>query len=652
MRKLNSAGLVLLFLCTTLTDAFAQGTAFTYQGRLNANGVPANGSYDLQFAVYDSAGGATVIAGPLAGPGVPVTNGLFTVTLDFGTSVFTGPARWLEIGVRTNGAATFVPLNPRQALTPAPYSIHAGTASTAFTASNVVSGSVVTSLNNLRDGVTLAAGSNVTITPSGNTLTVHVPTSGSSNWFGSGGNTYFTSGNVGIGTTDPAERLTIGGVPSYNSGLKLTGNSAAGTGLAIENTSAGGHKYSLLSGASGTGVGAGGFGIYDDTIGDYRLTISPAGNVGIGPAFPTRKLTVFSSLYGIEHTDGSVRLGSYLSAAGGYLGTVSSHNLHFFVNDGGASMTIDTAQNVGVGTMAPAAKLDVNGDVLVRQALAFEAGGSPGLYTGTGGAEQNRYLQVLNSAGFPSASGLKAGGLLVSDSFGYANPGKSDIIVKGRIGVGTASPSTDSRIHAVASGGDNGVKGESPGWVGINGAGLYGVAGTTTSSSGYGVFGRSHTGGADASYAGYFEGYVKATQGLLVGTFGDFGSRVVATEFIETSDRNAKRNFASVDTGSILQRLVSLPIQTWNFTNQSESVRHIGPMAQDFHAAFQVGQDDKHISTIDVGGVAFAAIQGLNQKLEDELKRRDAENAELKQRVTELEQLMKALTERFSGSAR
>ena len=69
---------------------------------------------------------------------------------------------------------------------------------------------------------------------------------------------------------------------------------------------------------------------------------------------------------------------------------------------------------------------------------------------------------------------------------------------------------------------------------------------------------------------------------------------------------------------------------------------HLGPMAQDFHAAFAVGQDDKHISMVDADGVALAAIQGLNQKVEQlsgELKRRDAENANLKQRLEALEKL-------------
>jgi hypothetical protein len=84
-----------------------------------------------------------------------------------------------------------------------------------------------------------------------------------------------------------------------------------------------------------------------------------------------------------------------------------------------------------------------------------------------------------------------------------------------------------------------------------------------------------------------------------------------------TSDRNAKTGFEAVCPQVILDRVVGLPISQWRYTNDL-ATPHIGPMAQDFYAAFQVGPDDKHIATLDEGGVALAAIKGLNQKLEAE----------------------------------
>jgi hypothetical protein len=108
-----------------------------------------------------------------------------------------------------------------------------------------------------------------------------------------------------------------------------------------------------------------------------------------------------------------------------------------------------------------------------------------------------------------------------------------------------------------------------------------------------------------------------------------------------TSDRNAKTNFASLNARTLLAQVAALPISEWNYKDDSSATRHIGPMAQDFHAAFGLnGSDDKHISTVDEGGVALAAIQALNQKLEKESKDKDAQIQQLNQRLEKLEQLL------------
>ena len=103
----------------------AQGTAFTYQGRLNDGGNPANGLYDLAFTVFDAGTNGTPQGPVLTNAATVVRNGLFTVTLDFGNQ-FPGADRWLEIAVSTNGADSFATLQPRQMLTPAPYALTAG----------------------------------------------------------------------------------------------------------------------------------------------------------------------------------------------------------------------------------------------------------------------------------------------------------------------------------------------------------------------------------------------------------------------------------------------------------------------------------------------------------------------------------------------
>jgi hypothetical protein len=81
-------------------------------------------------------------------------------------------------------------------------------------------------------------------------------------------------------------------------------------------------------------------------------------------------------------------------------------------------------------------------------------------------------------------------------------------------------------------------------------------------------------------------------------------------------DRNLKENFAPVEPSEVLEKLASLRVEQWNYKADAPSIRHIGPMAQDFAAAFGVGEDDRHIHPVDAFGVAFAAIQALIERVE------------------------------------
>jgi Chaperone of endosialidase len=118
------------------------------------------------------------------------------------------------------------------------------------------------------------------------------------------------------------------------------------------------------------------------------------------------------------------------------------------------------------------------------------------------------------------------------------------------------------------------------------------------------------------------------------------GGNVYANGVQLTSDRNAKTNFGSVNAKAMLEKVVRLPISRWNYKSDASNLRHIGPMAQDFHAAFELnGRDDKHISSVDAQGVALAAIQGLNAKLE-------ADNAKLRASLSDLEARLSRLERR------
>ena len=99
--------------------------AFTYQGRLDSGSVPANGVYDFKFTLFDANSAGSLVAGPLSVNNVTVTDGLFTVTLDFGAAPFAGSERWLSVEAKADAAGTYDLLTPRQPLSPVPYALFA-----------------------------------------------------------------------------------------------------------------------------------------------------------------------------------------------------------------------------------------------------------------------------------------------------------------------------------------------------------------------------------------------------------------------------------------------------------------------------------------------------------------------------------------------
>ncbi len=106
----------------------------------------------------------------------------------------------------------------------------------------------------------------------------------------------------------------------------------------------------------------------------------------------------------------------------------------------------------------------------------------------------------------------------------------------------------------------------------------------------------------------------------IIQTAGGAFCAMNGTAWVNSSDKNQKDGFQAVDTADILNRVAALPISTWHYKSEGADQRHIGPVAQDFHAAFGVGYGDTSISTVDADGVALAAIQAL-AKRNDELKK-------------------------------
>jgi hypothetical protein len=256
MKTLLLIAAALCSLFTAVNPAFAQGTAFTYQGRLNNSGSPANGSYDLAFTLYTTNVTGSAIAGPVTNTAVAVTNGLFTTLVDFGPNAYTGTSNWLEIAVSTNAANSFTTLAPRQQITPTPYALTAENANNlaglsvqpnaSSGAPNLIGGSPVNFVSTGVVGATIGGGG--AINYRGNSYTNSVTSS-----FGTvGGGFDNTAGGYGTSST------VAGGSQNTASGYSSTvaggnGNNAIGG----HDSTVGGGQNNTASGYYGATVGGG-----------------------------------------------------------------------------------------------------------------------------------------------------------------------------------------------------------------------------------------------------------------------------------------------------------------------------------------------------------------------------------------------------------
>jgi hypothetical protein len=201
----NFSALILLILLAVCA-AQAQTTVFSYQGKLSDGGSPANGTYDLQFRLFDALVGGNQVGTTLIREDVTVSGGIFSVTLDFGGMAFPGANRFLEIGVRS-GASTgaFTILSPPQAMTSTPYAIKSLSAETAA-AADALSAACNACVSDAK--IAAVAGTKITGTIPGYIQNGTTPQAGANfNIDGTG----LIGGSVGIGTATPRATLDVAG---------------------------------------------------------------------------------------------------------------------------------------------------------------------------------------------------------------------------------------------------------------------------------------------------------------------------------------------------------------------------------------------------------------------------------------------------------
>jgi hypothetical protein len=412
----------------------ALGTAFTYQGRLNDNGSPANGSYDLSFSLYVGSSGGVAAFGPLTNSATGVTNGLFTVTLDFGSGVFNGLPYWLDISVRTNGNGAFAELSPRQQLTPVPYAVFSESAGTAATANGVAAGSVTTadiasgqvvkSLNGLEDAVTLSPGANVTITPNGNTLTI-------ASIGGGGGSAWSLTGN--LNTTGSNFLGTLDNQP-----LELWVNSARA--LRLEPDGTGGNAPNVIGGASNNMVSPGNGGdtvgggynnaitgaSYGSTIaGGVHNTANGGGSQTVGGGVQNTVGGLYSTVSGGEgntaSTNGAAVGGGGGNTASGRAATVSGGEFNTASGDGAVvgGGGYDGTTSIGNSAASPASTVGGGLQNVANASYATVGGGylntAGGLYAAVPGGLYNSALGPLSFAAGHGAVAQHSGAFVWSD---------------------------------------------------------------------------------------------------------------------------------------------------------------------------------------------------------------------------------------------
>jgi len=464
-------------------------TSFTYQGELRTTSGPVSGTCDFQFSLWDALNGGAQVGSMQAVNGVSVVNGRFAAQLDFGSSAFSGDARWLQIAVQCSGDTAFTSLAPRQPLTPAPYALYSPRS-----AWSGLSGVPAGFADNVDNDTTYAAGAGLNLAGnqfSVNTTTIQARVSGPCgagsairivNANGSvtcepvsgGGAFWSLTGNAGtmpgahfLGTTDNISlTLIVSGTPA----LRLVPDPTAPSVI-------GGHvSNTVMGGVIGAVIGGGGEKDYPNRVTDHYSTVGGGrGNqAGDGDGYPGSRpfSTVSGGVYNIAS-------GNVATVGGGAFNTASNN----FATIGG-----------GKGNIASGLFAAISGGYsnTVSGRCSAVSGGNNNMVTATyafiGGGMTNTITSEYAVIGGGSIN--RASGDYVTIGGGYSN-----IVTATYATIGGGYSNTVSGMYATVGGGGQNTASD---WYATVGGGKRNIA------SGY----RSTIGGGEDNLASGFEAFV------------------------------------------------------------------------------------------------------------------------------------------------
>ena len=603
----------------------------------------------------------------------------FTGTYTIGDSIVT--ESFGEIGINTTGPTAVLHVNESQ---PASSTGNGVVAPLLLQTSGGKGGNTTGSGTSAGSGASVAifagnGGDAPTGSANGSGGTITLQPGGPGSGAGSAGSNGFVllapmGGNVGVGTTNPTAKLSVVGMIQSKTGGVMYPDNTVQTTAGISQAGADTRYVQLTGGNNLHG---------NETI-TGTLNVNGSLN-GLSGSF-SNTLTVGESLSAntINSSTGySIGGNKVLSIAGG----------NTFVGVGAGSSNPTTSSNTFVGFQAGQKDTTAGNNTFV----GFQAGqsnttssdnaffgylagqnnstGATNSFFGSGAGQSNQTGNGNAFFGFQAGNSNQTGSLnaFFGNTAGQSNQtGSGNAYFGNAAGVyatGNANAFFGGLAGAFNTGGGNAFFG--------NAAGLNNQAGNFNAFFGYRA-GQSNTTESGNTFIGSnSNGVAGITNATALGAntqvsqsntiqLGSHGESVNISGNLTvvsctgctnaSSDRNLKANFALVDGRTILSKLAGIAIQSWNYKSEGAGIRHIGPMAQDFHAAFAVGSDDKHINTVDEGGVALAAIQELyleNQELyrenlvkEKQVEELKAANAALEKRLAALESAVEKLTKK------